>query len=193
MNKLHMTAIAAAVTIAFSAGAIAQTMSKDQYNSAKSGIAADYKSAKAGCDSYAANAKDVCRAEATGREGVAMAELDAGYKPTAKSGYNVTLARAQAVYAVAMQKCDDRAGNKKDVCREEAKSTKTATDADAKARLKISSANQVADKAGAVARENAATDKREAEYAVAREKCDRFADDVKAACVTDAKARFGRS
>lgn len=203
MNKLHITAITAAITLAFSAGAIAQTMSKAQYSAAKSGITADYKLAVGACDSFTANAKDVCRAEAKGHENVARAELEASYKPNQKSGYTVTLAKAQAVYAVAMEKCDDKAGNNKDVCREEAKAAKTSTNADAKASLKISSANQAANKTSAaaqvkagetraVARQDAATDKREAGYAVAREKCDKFADDAKAACVTEAKARFGQ-
>jgi len=39
----------------------------------------------------------------------------------------------------------------------------------------------------------AATDKRNAEYAVAKEKCDVFAGDAKAGCVKEAKARYGQS
>ena len=37
------------------------------------------------------------------------------------------------------------------------------------------------------------TDKRKADYAVAREKCDVFEKDAKAACVREAKARYGQS
>ena len=70
--------------------------------------------------------------------------------------------------------------------------------------MKIANANQVADnktaaartKAGekrAAARQEAATGKRNAEYAIAKEKCDMFADDAKVACVKDAKVRFGQS
>ena len=36
-------------------------------------------------------------------------------------------------------------------------------------------------------------DKRDAAYAVAKQKCDAFADDVKATCIKDAKVRYGQS
>ncbi len=42
MNKLNMTAIAAAISLVFSAGVMAQSMSKDAYKVAEDGIAADY-------------------------------------------------------------------------------------------------------------------------------------------------------
>jgi hypothetical protein len=35
--------------------------------------------------------------------------------------------------------------------------------------------------------------KAQADCSVAKKKCDMFADDVKAACVKDAKVRFGQS
>ena len=204
MKKLNMTAIAAAVAFAFSTGAMAQTLSKDQFQSAKADIAAEYKAARAGCDSFSANAKDVCLAEAKGKENVNKAELDARYKPSENASYKVRVAMAGADYLVAREKCDDSAGNVKDVCVKEAKAAETAAKADAKAQLKIANANQVAaDKTAAArtkasekrtaARQDAATDKRNADYAVAKEKCDTFADDAEAACIKDAKARFGQS
>ena len=94
MNKLNITAIAATVALAFSAGAIAQSMSKDDYKAEKDKIAAEYKSGKAGCSSLAGNAKDICVAEAKGKESVAIAELEAGYKPTPKAHYAVRVAKA---------------------------------------------------------------------------------------------------
>lgn len=36
-------------------------------------------------------------------------------------------------------------------------------------------------------------DKRNADYAVAKEKCDKLADDAKTACIKDAKVRYGQS
>ena len=89
MSRLNITVIAAAMFPAFSAGAIAQTMSKEQYKSGKDGIAADYKSAKAACGSLSGNAKDICKAEASGKENVAKAELDARNKPSADARYKV--------------------------------------------------------------------------------------------------------
>jgi hypothetical protein len=181
VNRPAGGAIAAAIALAFSAGAAAQSMSRDQYRSGMDGIADSYKSAKAACDSFSANAKDICRAGASGKESIARAELEARYKPSEDASYNVRVARAEADYSVARQKCDDSAGNVKDVCVKEAIANAVAAKADAKAQMKT-----------ADARKDAASDKRDADYAVAKEKCDAFAGEVKTSCMNDAKARFGK-
>jgi hypothetical protein len=204
MNTFNKTALAVAITLAFSAGASAASMTKAEYGTAKNNISTEYKAAKAGCDSFAGNAKDVCMAEARGKENVEKAQLEAGYKPTAKTHYNVGIARAEADYGVAKEKCDDKAGNDKDVCVKEAKAVEIGAKADAKTQLKTSEANGVANEKTseartqasekrAAAREDAASDKRNADYAVAKQKCDMFADDAKAVCVKEAKVRFGQS
>jgi len=59
--------------------------------------------------------------------------------------------------------------------------------------MKTSDANQVARDKTAAARGDAATNKRDADYAVAREKCDVFAADAKDTCIKEAKARFGQT
>jgi hypothetical protein len=38
----------------------------------------------------------------------------------------------------------------------------------------------------------AASDKRDADYVVAKEKCDVFSSDAKSHCMNEAKARFGK-
>jgi hypothetical protein len=203
MIKLKVTALAAALALAFSAGALA-AMSKGEYKNAKSDIAAGHKSAKAACGSFAANAKDICMAEANGKDKVATAELEAMYQPTKKTRYNVGIAKAEADFAVAREKCDDKAGNDKAVCIKEAQSAQIGAKADAKAAMKTADANEVAsDKTAAAratagekrtaARDDAATEKRKAEYAVAKEKCDTFAADAKVVCISEAKTRFGQS
>jgi len=202
VNKLTISAIA--IGLAFSAGAMAQSMSKDQYKSGKDGIAADYKSAKATCGSLSGNANDICKAEASGKEKVAMAELEADYKPSKDASYKVRVARAEAQYSVARERCDDRAGNVKDVCVKQAEAAAVAAKADAKAWMKTANANEKAaatsaaanskaDEKGADARKDAASDKRDADYAVAKEKCGAFAGDAKSNCMNEAKARFGKS
>jgi hypothetical protein len=204
MNKFNITAIAVAIGLAFSAGAMAQSMSKDEYKVHKDSIVAQYDSAKAGCDSFAGNAKDICMAEAKGKEKVAKAELEARNKPTQTTRYQARVARAEADFAVATEKCDDQAGNMKDVCVKEAKAAETAAKANAKAQMKTADANEIADekssdarakanKKSADAREDAAADKRDADYAVAKEKCDAFASDAKNQCIASAKARYGKS
>jgi hypothetical protein len=204
MFKPAIAAIAAAVTLAFGAGAFAAEMSKDDYNAGKARLSAQYKSARAGCDAYAGNARQVCVADAKGKEDVDRAELEAAYKPGNKARYNVRVAKADAAHSVARQKCDDKAGNVKDVCLKEAKAAEVAAKADAKALLTAEDANEKAaetsakanrqaSEKGVDARRDAASNKRDADYAVALEKCDSFSGDAKTACVRDARARFGRS
>ena len=68
MNHFNLAAIAAVITLTFSAGAMAaQGMTRDEYKTARKSIDADYKSARAGCDAKTANAKDICVAEARGK------------------------------------------------------------------------------------------------------------------------------
>jgi hypothetical protein len=181
MNQAGAGALAIAVGLAFSAGATAQSISKDQYRSGEDRITAEYKAAKAGCGSFSGNARDICHAQASGRESIATAELEARYKPSEDASYKMRVARAEADYGVARQRCDDSAGNVKDVCVQEAKAAAVAARADAKAQMKT-----------ADARNDAASDKRNADFAVAKEKCDAFAGDAKNNCVIDAKARFGK-
>ena len=143
MNRFTSTAIAAAIAFAFSAGTTAaQGMSKDEYKAGKDKIAAEYKSAKANCDSLSANAKDVCMAEAKGKQKVARAELEATNKPGDKTRYAVRIAKAEADYAVAKEKCDDKAGKDKKACVKEAKAAETRAKADAKAQMKTSDARK---------------------------------------------------
>jgi hypothetical protein len=183
MTRNTVTALVAATSLAFSAGAFAGTMmSKGDYKDAKKAIEAEYKSAKAACDSLKDNAKDICQAEAKGKEKVALAELEVTNQPNDKTRSEARIAKAEATYAVAKEKCDDKAGNDKDVCVKEAKSAQTAAKVDAKAQAKV-----------AAVRKDAAEDKRDAEYAVAKEKCDALVGGTKDLCVKDAKAHYGKS
>jgi len=202
MNKLDIASIAAAFALAFSPGANAQSISKADYKSGKDSIAAEYKSAASACASLSGNAKDICRAEAKGKQNVAKAELEARNKPTNKSRYAVSVATAEAAYSVAKEKCDDKAGNDKTVCVKEAKAAETRAKADAKAQMKTAAANKSANETstaarkearetGADARKDAAADKRTADYALAKAKCDALAGDAKDRCMNEAKARYG--
>jgi hypothetical protein len=192
VNTLNINAIALAVSLIFSAGAMAQSMSKSDHEAVKEGIASKYKLAKADCAALSGNPSDICMAGAKGDEKVALAELEAGYKPTPETRYQALVARAEADYGVAKERCDDRAGNTKDVCMKEAKSAETAAKADAKAKMKTADANAIASEKSADARKDATADKLEAEYKVAKEKCDTYAGSAQEACVNEAKARFGK-
>ena len=204
MNKLNINAIAIAIGLAFATSAMAQTMSKEQYKSGKDSIAAEYKSVNAACGSLSGNAKDICKADASGKEKVALSMLDAENKPSSNATYKVRVVRADADFSVAKERCDDLAGNVKDVCLKEAKAAEVAAKADATAWLKTATANEKAaatsakanskaSETGADARKDAAADKRDADYAVAKERCDTFASDAKTNCLNEAKVRFGKT
>jgi hypothetical protein len=142
-------------------------------------------------------------AEAKGNQKVAKAELDARDKNTNKARQEAREARAEADYQVAKEKCDDKGGNEKNVCLKEANAARTAAMADAKVARKASDAradtNESVSKARGKeadrvteARKDASADKRDADYAVARERCGKFAGDAKERCLNDAKAQYGK-
>ena len=160
----------------------AATMAKADYKTDKSRISADYKAGKAACASLASNAKDVCIEEAKAKEKVALAELEYAYTGKPKDQTKVLMAKAESNYAVAKEKCDDKAGNDKDVCVKEAKAIEVKALTDAKMGKQISEVKK-----------DGAEDKRDANYKVAAEKCDALAGDAKASCMAAAKAKFGKS
>ena len=193
MKELGMNLLVLAASVAFSAGAMAQNMSQDDYEAGKDQSASQYKADKAACKSFSGNARDICVAEAKGKEKVANADLEAGYKPTANNRYKASVAVAEAAYSVARERCDDKAGNAKSVCVEEAKAAQTTAKADAKAQMKVSDANAVARGKNAEARKDAAASTNDAQYGVAKEKCDTYAGEAKDHCLAQAKKNFGKS
>lgn len=193
MNKYSINVLALAVGLAFSAGAMAQSMANDDYKAGKNQIESQYKAEKAACSSFSGNARDICVAEAKGREKVARADLEASYKPSADSRYKARVVAAEAAYSTAKERCDDKGGTAKDVCVEEAKAVQTTAKADAKAQMKVSDANAEARGKATEAREAAAATANDAQYGVAREKCDAYASEAKDHCLAQAKKNFGKT
>ena len=204
MIKFKLSVLSAALCFVASSGVMAAALSKADFKAAKGEISAVYKADKAACNALSGNAGDVCKEEAKGKEKVAIAELEMNQEPTEKHQYDLRMTKANAAYAVAKEKCDDFAGNAKDVCHKEAKSALVAAKADAKVAEKTAEASATANKKSADAnatarakttevRRDAATDKRNADYAVAKEKCDAMAGDAKAGCIKNAKALYGQS
>jgi hypothetical protein len=191
-SKLIMALLASA-GLCLAGGSYAQNTTKDQRDMAVKSAEAQYKQDKAACDNLSGNAKDICVEEAKGREKVAKADADAAYLNTPKARESARDARADATYDVAKEKCDDLAGNAKDVCVKEANAAHVKAKADAKVdRVAADTRKDSADKT-ADARREAATDKRDADYKVAIERCDALAGAPKDACVRDAKARYGKN
>ena len=182
MKNFTLAALSAAVCLTFSAAAIAAPMSKAEYSAAKDGISAKYKTDKAACGTLTANAKDICVEEARAKEKVARAELEFSYTGKPADEIKVRVAKADAAYDVAKERCDDQTGNAKDVCVKEAKAAQVKA---------VSEAKLV--KAVAAAASSATTDVRDADYKVAAEKCDALKGDAKTSCIATAKARFGKT
>jgi hypothetical protein len=204
MNKLTIKMIALSVGFACSAGAMAESLSKDDFKLGKEKIAAEYRVDKSKCDALSGNPKSLCVSEANGRDKIALADLNAAYEPTSANNYKARMAKVDADLSIATERCNDKTSNAKDVCIKEAKSAHVAGKADVDAQMKIWSANATADKKSnaahkqakteaAEARKDAAADKRDAQYSVAKEKCDAFAGDTKDQCLVQAKATFGKS
>ena len=99
-----------------------------------------------------------------------------------KADYTAGKARISAGYKADRAACDAQSGNAKDVCVQEAKAVEVKALADAKMGKEIRDARQ-----------DAATEKLDADYKVAIEKCDALAGDAKTNCVAAAKARFGKN
>lgn len=169
-----VTLLAAALSSSY---ATAATMGKADYNASKTRIGAAYKADQKRCADLKANAKDICSVEAKGKEKVALAELEFGYTGKPADGNKARVATAEAAYAVAKEKCDDLAGNDKDVCVKQAKADEVKALAAAKLGKEV-----------AAARTDAADDVRDANYQLAVEKCDALAGDAKSRCVAAAKA-----
>ena len=144
MNKSYITAILAVTSLSFSTGALAQSMSKSEYKATEKSIEADFKSAQSDCDSFTDNARNICMAVAKGKQKVAKTELEARYKPSKEAGYKVSVAKAEADYAVAKEKCDDKVSNDKKVCVKEAKSAEMRAKVAARAHMNISDASKPA-------------------------------------------------
>lgn len=176
-TAIHAAVLAACLCAA--PWAQAEVTSKADYRAAKDRITETYKADKAACDKLKDNAKDVCQEEARAKEKVARAEVE--YQHTGKLSDRNHLAKvkAETAYDVAKERCDDKSGQDKDVCVREAKTAEEKAMAEAKLNKEVGNAAQ-----------DAVSDKADADYKLATEKCDALSDDAKSACVDKAKARF---
>ena len=165
-----------------SQAAYATNIGKPEYVANKARIGDVYKADKTACKSLTANAKDICFEEAKAKDKLALAELEYSYTGKRKDRDNIVSVKADGTYAVSKERCDDKAGNDKDVCVKEAKAVKAKVLADLKLSQRVGAA-----------RADARDDKRDADYKVAIEKCDALAGDAKSSCVMQAKAMAGKT
>ena len=97
---------------------------------------------------------------------------------TTKSEYDASKDRAEAQYKAADKQCDSLSGNPKDICQAEAKAARVKSDAMAEADYKNTP------KARADAMEKSA----DADYDVAKQRCDAKTGNEKDVCIKEAKA-----
>ena len=95
-----------------------------------------------------------------------------------KTAYDSAKASAKTSYETATKACDGMSGNAKDVCVLEAKATRVKTEEEAEAAYKSTPK----------AREHATHEIAEANYKVAKERCDDKTGNDKDVCVKEAKA-----
>lgn len=201
MNR-SMIALRVTAALALAGAATAQMhapmspaapLSKEGYATAKKDADAQFKVDREACASLSGNAKDICMAKAKGNESVAKSGAQAAYENTAKARENARIAHAQAVHDVAIEECDDLAGNRKDVCVKEAKAALVKGKANAKVDRVAAETRQDGAAKRAEARDEAGEATRSADYKVAIEKCDALAGPAKDSCVGSAKMLYGKS
>jgi hypothetical protein len=168
-------------------------ITKDAYDVAIKNAETQFRIDKDACSSRTSNAKDICLAEANGKEKVAKADAGAAYNNTPKSREDARVTRAEATHNVAKEKCDEVAGNPKDVCVKEADAALVKARADAKVDRVAADTQQESATKQADARKQATEEKRDADYKVAIEKCDAFSSVAKNTCVNNAKVQYGKS
>jgi len=106
-------------------------------------------------------------------------EVSHDAKRAADVQHDEAVSQAKAEYKEARAKCNDLGGNPKDVCIKEAKAAKMSTIADANAAKK-----------NAATSAEASEDKREAEFKVAKAKCDSMSGNSKDICEKEAETRY---
>jgi len=103
----------------------------------------------------------------------AMAAMTPSYAAMTKDSYKSTTKQIDATFKADKEQCKSLKANAKDICMAEAKAKQKIAKADAEADYKNT------DKARAAARKTRA----DAEYDVAKEKCDDLAGNAKAVCM----------
>jgi hypothetical protein len=180
MKRIHPAHALLALALAVGGGAAqAANYSKSVLEGAREDVKANYKASREACDKLSGNAKDICVEDTKGREKIALAWLDYNYSGSASDQLKVNEAIYEGRYQVAMERCDDQAGDAKDLCQREAKTAREKAKAEAKLNKKV-----------ADAMDDAETAKLKADYKLASERCDSMAGERKDVCIASAKARY---
>jgi hypothetical protein len=123
MHRRFIKTILTTLIAACAGSCFAQSMSEDEYSADRSIIDAQYHSAAASCDAASDGTQGMCNAEARGNRGVAAAGLELRYSDNVRNRYRLSLARADAAYALAQAECADSAIGARNACLAQARST----------------------------------------------------------------------
>lgn len=179
-NSIKLTLIIGALFA--SSLALAATSTRAEYKAEKARIGTEYKADKLACAAMTDNAKDICTQEAKAKESTALATVKFDYTGKADDERKIWVSQAKGAYAIAKERCDDRAAADKTTCLSEAKGVET------KALAEIKSGKRMTDDKAAGMEEG-----RNADYKVAQQKCDAMVGDAKLTCNAAAKAKYGKS
>jgi hypothetical protein len=185
--RIAIVAAAAFVGVA----AHATPMSRDAYKAQEMRIEAEYDAAQARCKPLKGNARDVCNEQVRGVRDIQQAELALQYKPTADNDEKLRIAKAEAIYAVSLQKCKPLDGNAREICRKDAKAVFAGAKAEAKLQKDVVAQQMRSD---GIVRERTERDDKlaEAQFNAARERCEMLPADGRDVCLQDARRRFGK-
>ena len=125
--------------------------------------------------------------EAKGAEKVSKAELEEKYEPNARHVEKVSMAKGDAAYHTAKEKCDDSSGNAKSVCRADAKAVHVKSVEEAR----VVRVGAVAGSVEKSMRNSANKDENTANFNAATARCDAMAGAAKDTCMAGAKTKYG--
>lgn len=187
MKRALITLAGCALLAAWSNASAA--MEREEYAAHKDRITAEYKAAQARCKPMKDHARDLCEVQAKGIRRVARAELDAQYKPSVRNTEKVLMARAEANYALAKERCNEADGDARDICRKDAAAAFAGARADAKGAKAAAEQGERSREA----RRQRAEEQNDALYAAGKERCDALSGQAKDLCMADLKKRFGKT
>lgn len=84
-------------------------------------VDADYEAARARCDPLAGQVQEICLAAARAARLIEKADIAARAQGTSKARYDAQIARAEAEFVVAKERCGLRAGAARELCTAEAR------------------------------------------------------------------------
>lgn len=162
-------------------------ISKYSYTLATIRAEEQYTIDKEACAPLGEKAGERCDVNAKSKERIVKAEAKAAYENTPKARADLRLARAQAKFDVAIDRCDEMTGGDKDACGRKANAELVREKAKAKVDRVAAVGHRDATTERTEARADASAERREAAMKAANEKCDSVTAAAKDDCLGNAK------